>query len=129
MFFSSNSASADVIAPEVKRGHKGDCMRREQPKTMHVYVMSGHNRRLYTGVTSDLERRVWEHRMKLLPGFTSRYNFHKLVFYEVVEGPHSAIEREKQIKGWNRQKKLALIEGTNPQWEDLSAGWSDDSEL
>jgi putative endonuclease len=94
---------------------------------MYVYIMSGHTRRLYTGVTNDLERRVWEHKERTIPGFTSRYKFHRLVFYEVVEGAQAAIEREKQIKGWKRWKKLDLIETANPGWGDLSAGWFRDA--
>jgi len=92
-------------------------------RTLFVYIMSGYNRRIYTGVTNDLERRFLEHRKKLVPGFTSRYNFHRLVYYEEVEGPLEAIAREKEIKGWRRSKKVALIESVNPNWEDLSEGW------
>lgn len=98
-------------------------MKQDGLRTLFVYIMSGHNRRLYTGVTNNLERRVLEHKGKLVPGFTSRYNFHKLVYYEEVEGPLEAIEREKEIKGWRRSKKVELIESMNPNWEDLSEGW------
>ena len=98
-------------------------MNHSGPRALFVYIMSGYNRRIYTGVTIDLERRVVEHRKKLLPGFTSRYNFHRLVYYEEVEGPLEAIAREKEIKGWRRSKKVALIESVNPNWEDLSEGW------
>ena len=71
----------------------------------------------------DLARRVTEHKNKLVPGFTSRYNVGDLVYYEETSDVESAIAREKQIKGWVRAKKIALIESTNPQWQDLSADW------
>ena len=78
------------------------------------------NRVLYTGVTNDLKRRVYEHKEKLVEGFTKRYNVGKLVYYEVWEDIENAILREKQIKGWLRRKKIDLIESTNPEWMDLS---------
>jgi putative endonuclease len=78
------------------------------------------NRVLYTGVTNDLQRRVYEHKNKLVKGFTKKYNVIKLVFYEVCNEIESAILREKQIKGWLRAKKIALIESMNPEWRDLS---------
>jgi putative endonuclease len=73
---------------------------------------------LYTGVTSDLPRRMGEHRSKVVDGFTKRYNVTKLVYYETFDDPISAITREKQIKGGSRQKKIALIEAFNPEWKD-----------
>jgi len=94
---------------------------------MYVYMMSGHNRRLYTGVTSNLEHRVWQHKTKAVPGFTSRYNFPLLVYFEALEGSLEGIAREKEIKGWRREKKLDLIESINPGWEDLSEGWFDEA--
>ena len=78
------------------------------------------NRVLYTGVTNNLQRRVYEHKNKLVKGFTKKYNVIKLVFYEVCDDIESAILREKQIKGWLRVKKIALIESMNPEWRDLS---------
>jgi putative endonuclease len=83
--------------------------------------MTNASRTLYTGVTNDLVRRVYEHKQKLLPGFTSKYNITKLVYFEVTENIHAALTREKQIKGWLREKKLALIGSVNPEWQDLSA--------
>ncbi len=74
---------------------------------------------LYTGVTGELQRRVHEHREKLLPGFTSRYNVSKLAYYECTEDPSSAIAREKQIKAGSRRKKIDLVTGFNPEWRDL----------
>ena len=79
---------------------------------------------LYTGVTNDLGRRVYEHKKKLVSGFTAKYNIDRLVYYEATEDVNAAISREKQIKGWLRAKKIALIDSMNPQWADLSAGWS-----
>ena len=87
----------------------------------YVYIMTNHSRTLYTGVTNDLQRRVYEHRHKLVPGFTSKYNINQLVFFEETPDVLSAIAREKQIKGWTREKKMALIEESNPGWRDLSA--------
>ena len=74
---------------------------------------------LYTGVTNDLKRRVYEHKEKLVPGFTKRYNAALLVYYEATEDVYAAIAREKQIKGGSRRKKLALIAAMNPSWRDL----------
>ena len=87
----------------------------------YVYIMTNKSRTLYTGVTNNLERRVYEHKQKLIPGFTTKYNISRLVFFEATEDIRAAIEREKQIKGWLRSKKIALIESVNPQWEDLSS--------
>jgi putative endonuclease len=90
----------------------------------YVYILaSKKNGTLYTGVTNDIERRVYEHKHKLTPGFTSRYNVNRLVYYEEFNDIRDAIAREKQIKGWLRKKKIALIESMNPNWDDLSAGW------
>jgi len=85
-----------------------------------VYIMaSKRNGTLYTGVTSDLARRVWEHKNNVVGGFTKRYGVHDLVFFELHDSMMSAINREKQIKKWNRAWKLQLIEAENPQWRDL----------
>ena len=92
----------------------------------YVYIMSNTSRTLYTGVTNDLKRRVYEHKNKLLPGFTSRYNVSELVYFEETSDVHSALTREKEIKGWRRSKKTHLIESVNPKWVDLSAAWDED---
>ena len=92
-------------------------------KQYYVYIMTNKSRTLYTGVTNDLMRRVDEHKNKLLPGFTSRYNIQYLVYYESTPSIHVALAREKQIKGWLRAKKIALIDSMNPVWKDLSEGW------
>ena len=94
-------------------------------KEFYVYIMTNRSRTLYTGVTNDLERRVYEHKHKLLPGFTQKYNITQLVYYEATSDVRSAIEREKQIKGWLRSKKVALIESINPEWRDLSTDWNE----
>jgi putative endonuclease len=94
-------------------------------RAFYVYIMASHSRTLYIGVANDLHRRVYEHKMKLIPGFTSRYKITKLVYYKVLSDPNDAIAREKQLKGWRRSKKTALIEAENPHWDDLSAGWFD----
>jgi len=90
-----------------------------------VYIMASKSGTLYTGVTNDLTRRVWEHKHGIVKGFTSRYRITRLVHYEVTSDIHAAIAREKRIKAWRRAKKIALIEGENPGWKDLSAGWFD----
>ena len=85
-----------------------------------VYILaSKRNGTLYIGVTSDLVKRVWEHKNNMVEGFTKRYGVHQLVWYEVHEGMESAIGREKQLKEWKRKWKVELIESTNPSWEDL----------
>jgi putative endonuclease len=90
-------------------------------KRYYVYIMSNkRNGTLYTGMTSNLTRRVYEHKVKLMRGFTSRYGITRLVYYEETGEVTVAIKREKQIKGWTRAKKIALIESLNPQWNDLS---------
>ena len=76
---------------------------------------------LYTGITSDLKKRVYEHKQKLASGFTSKYNINKLVYYEVFEDSYNGISRKKQIKGGSRNKKLKLIESMNEKWKDLFA--------
>jgi len=85
-----------------------------------VYILSNYaNTVLYVGVTSDLVKRVYEHKNKLCDGFTSQYHINKLVYYECIEDISSAITREKQIKGGSRKKKIALIESVNREWKDL----------
>jgi putative endonuclease len=81
------------------------------------------NKVLYTGVTNNLERRMYEHKNKLVKGFTEKYKVNKLVYFESTPDIKAAITREKQIKGWTRVKKNALIENSNPEWRDLTAIW------
>ena len=90
----------------------------------YVYILTNtYNTVLYIGVTNNLERRLYEHKNKLVEGFTKKYNLHKLVYFDTTTDVRSAIEREKQLKGWTRAKKNALIEEANPDWLDLSADW------
>ena len=85
-----------------------------------VYILaSQRNGTLYIGVTSDLIKRVWEHKNDLVEGFTKKYAVHRLVYYEMIENMESAIQREKQLKKWNRDWKIDLIEKGNPEWTDL----------
>ena len=92
-------------------------------KQYYVYIMTNkHNTVLYTGVTNNLKRRIYEHKEKLIKSFTSRYNITKLVFYEVYEDIEQAILREKKIKGGSRAKKIVLINSMNNKWKDLYEG-------
>ena len=89
-------------------------------KYSYVYILTNQGRStLYTGVTSDLKRRVWEHKEKLVEGFTKNYNLNRLIYYEVFEDIREAIAREKQIKGGSRFKKARLINSVNKEWRDL----------
>ncbi len=94
-----------------------------RPRQCFVYIMTNKSRTLYTGVTNDLVRRVNEHKSKSVPGFTRKYNITKLAYFESGDNINAAIAREKQIKGWLRAKKIALIESINPEWKDLSEDW------
>jgi len=96
-----------------------------QPKIFSVYIMTNGplSAVLYVGTTGDLRKRVWQHKNKLRPGFTSRYNLNRLVYYESFVYPDAAIAREKEIKGWRRSKKISLVEAMNPQWDDLARDW------
>jgi putative endonuclease len=98
------------------------------PKQFFVYIMTNGPKSaiLYTGITGNLPHRVWQHKNKLIPGFTSRYNLTHLVYYERFVYPDAAINREKEIKGWRRSKKINLIESTNPKWDDLAKDWGNE---
>ena len=93
----------------------------------YVYIMASKTRVIYTGMTNDLERRVYVHKHGLLPGFSRKYRCKRLVFFEDSPDVNAAIQREKQIKDWNRGKKVALIESLNPQWDDLCLDWFEDN--
>ncbi|RYX82632.1 GIY-YIG nuclease family protein [bacterium] len=93
------------------------------PTQFYVYIVSNESRTLYIGVTNNLERRISEHKRKLVPGFTARYNVSKLVYYANFPSAEEAITYEKTLKGWLRAKKIALIEQENPKWSDLATGW------
>lgn len=87
----------------------------------YVYIMTNrHHTVLYTGITKDLKKRTYEHKHKLIKGFTARYNVDKLVYFEIFSDSYNAISREKQIKSGSRKKKILLIESVNPDWKDLS---------
>ncbi|NHZ87083.1 MAG: GIY-YIG nuclease family protein [Planctomycetia bacterium] len=93
-------------------------------KSYYVYILaSKRNGTLYTGVTNNLERRVYEHKNKLVKGFTKKYNVHKLVYYEETNEVNAALLYEKRIKKWNRAWKIRLIEKDNPEWKDLAEHW------
>ncbi len=90
-------------------------------KQYFVYILTNWNNKvMYIGVTNDLARRIYEHKNKLAEGFTKRYNVNKLVYFETTRDVRAAIEREKQLKGWIRKRKDALVESENPEWKDLS---------
>jgi len=91
----------------------------------YVYIVASRSRILYIGVTSNLQRRVWEHRTGTYPGFTSKYRCHRLVWFESYITVTLAIAREKQLKDWARLKKITLIERENPTWSDLSLEWQE----
>src|SRR5215813_8514222 len=90
-------------------------------KAYAVYILANATRMLYIGVTNDLDRRLWEHKHKLIPGFAARYRLDSLVHFENFANVKAAIAREKELKGWLRSKKLALVNSANPNWTDLGA--------
>jgi len=89
----------------------------------YVYMMTNCSKTIYTGVTNDLTRRVYEHKNKLTQGFTKKYNVDILVYYEATSDVNASIAREKQLKGWRRNRKVELIESVNPDWKDLGKGF------
>jgi putative endonuclease len=88
-------------------------------KDYYVYILASESGTLYIGVTNNLKRRVFEHKNKLLGGFTKKYDCHRLIYFEITNSIESAITREKQLKNWNRLKKQNLIKTINPTWKDL----------
>lgn len=99
-------------------------------KSYYVYILTNWNNKvMYIGVTNNLERRVYEHKNKLVEGFTQKYNVNKLVYFEETGDVLSALEREKEIKKWRREKKNNIVLGANPDWKDLSEGWFQDFSL
>jgi putative endonuclease len=93
------------------------------PKVYYVYILASASRVLYGGVTNDLFRRIWQHKQRAVRGFTSRYNVVQMVHFEETNSAIAAIAREKEIKGWRRERKMELVEQGNPAWADLSAEW------
>ncbi len=100
-------------------------MRAMHSSSYFTYIMASRSHTLYIGVTGDLHKRVFEHKWKERDGFTARYNCDRLVWFESYQDVTKAIAREKQLKGWRREKKIALIEKTNAAWIDLSREWYD----
>jgi putative endonuclease len=94
----------------------------------YVYIVASHSRTLYTGVTRDLRRRVHQHRLGEVPGFTRKYHVTQLVHYEETPNARAVFERERQIEGWSRRKKIRLIESFNAGWLDLASDWFQNSE-
>jgi putative endonuclease len=94
-----------------------------QERVYCAYIVASRSHTLYIGVTGNLLKRVFQHKQKTYEGFSATYNCNRLVWFEQFTGPNSAIAREKQLKGWIRAKKIALIEKDNPTWNDLSEGW------
>ena len=97
-------------------------------RSYYIYILANESKMTYIGVTNDLERRVSEHKLKLVDGYTKKYNLNRLVYYEETGDVWAAIEREKQLKGWLRSRKVALIEEDNPEWRDLSEGWYEEAQ-
>ncbi|MBN1363461.1 MAG: GIY-YIG nuclease family protein [Syntrophaceae bacterium] len=93
-------------------------------KTYYIYIMTNWNNKvMYAGVTSDLQKRVYQHKNKLINGFTSKYNVNKLVYFEETNDVQVALNREKEIKKWRREKKNNLVNSVNPEWQDVSEDW------
>jgi putative endonuclease len=114
----TNRVVAWVIPGENSKGYR-------EIKHYYVYIMTNRSNGLYTGVTNNLQRRVYEHKLHLVTGFTSRYQMIYLVYFEETPDVYAAITREKQIKSWGRVKKIALIESVNSDWRDLSEDWQE----
>lgn len=92
-------------------------------KNYYIYIMTSQSGTLYIGMTNDIKKRVYQHKKHLIPGFTDKYNVDQLLYVETTSDPVSAIRREKQLKKWRREKKVALVDSQNPDWKDLSEGW------
>jgi putative endonuclease len=92
----------------------------------YIYILTNRSGTLYIGMTNDLVRRVYQHKKKLVEGFTQRYNINRLIYYEETNDVRVAQARERQLKGWLRAKKIELIKTMNPDWKDLSEGWYDE---
>ncbi|HEV2113110.1 MAG TPA: GIY-YIG nuclease family protein [Terriglobales bacterium] len=88
------------------------------------YIMASVSGTLYSGMTNDIQKRVFQHKNKLIEGFSARYGCNRLVYFESFDDVRKAIDREKEVKGWSRKKRIALIESMNPRWEDLALNWN-----
>jgi len=93
------------------------------PKIYYTYILASQRRVLYIGVTSNIEQRVFQHKVHAFGGFTAKYNVTNLVYFERYESVMTAIRREKEMKAWRREEKIRLMEAANPKWRDLSYGW------
>jgi putative endonuclease len=114
--------AAIVISLRVLTGHRISVVG-VVSRTYHVYILASASGVLYTGITNSLQRRVAQHRLRQVPGFTAKYNVTRLVYYELFGEVSLAIAREKEIKAWRRSKRVAAIESVNPKWADLAADW------
>ena len=94
----------------------------------YVYILNSPTGTLYVGMTNDLERRIYQHKHELIDGFTKKYNITRLAYFEETTDVNAAIQREKEIKGWRRSKKISLVKSMNPTWKDLAEDWFDDGE-
>jgi putative endonuclease len=101
----------------------------KRERRYYVYIMASRSLNLYTGITDDIYLRALEHKSGRIDGFTKRYNINRLVYYETFRYVNNAIAREKQIKAWTRAKRVALIKGLNPTWQDPAEGWGEKFEL
>ena len=97
-------------------------------KNCYVYILSNKSKTLHIGVTNDLQRRIYEHKHKLINGFTKKYNLTSLVYFETFNNMQDAIQREKQLKNWHREWKINLMGSINPGWKDLSEDFNSDPE-
>jgi len=97
-----------------------------KPRFYYVYILASLSGTLYTGITNSIYKRTLQHKNKETPGFTSKYDVNRLVYYEVFRDVLAAIRREKEIKGWTRKKKIALIESVTAKWQDLAEGWGEE---
>ncbi|MDH5506492.1 MAG: GIY-YIG nuclease family protein [Anaerolineae bacterium] len=95
-------------------------------KTYFVYILASKSGNLYTGITSNLEKRISHHKQKTVEGFTAKYNITRLVYFEETKEVQAAVAREKQIKSWRRNKKVELVKSINPKWKDLSEAWHEE---
>jgi putative endonuclease len=120
---STGAKRSGEICSSYTGGQNGDHRMRKQEHHYYVYIVASRTRVLYVGMTNSIRRRVEEHRRGDSESFTQAYNCNRLVWFEHYQYVHNAIDREKQIKHWSREKKIALIERTNPSWADLSEEW------
>lgn len=115
----SGNTNLGVIPTKPEGRMEGSLSAFPMDKTYYVYMLRNRSGNLYIGVTSNLVKRVWEHKNKLVKGYTEKYNIHILIYYEIYSDPQNAIAREKQLQKWNRKKKIILITKMNPKFEEL----------